>query len=173
MNEQNEPMKRPTGLLVVFILTVISTSLTILQAIGSLLIGPPNESAVKEMQLQLAKSMKVAKEVDSPFLLEYVEKMSIITSATIENFMFYHSLSFMFCGLGLAAAIVMFRGKKLGFHLYIVYSFLTLIQYYFITDPSNVPMALLITNGLISLLFVYLYSRHLNWMKSKELEQID
>ena len=172
MNEQEEQVKRPSGLLVIFILTVISTSLAILQAIGSLLMGPPNKLAIKQMKLELAKSMKVAKEIDSEFLMEYIEKMSLITSATIENFMFYHALSFLFYGLGLAAAIVMFKGLKIGFHLYIVYSFLALIQYYFIISPSQVPMALLIANGLISLLFVFLYSRHLHWMKSKEEEQM-
>ena len=87
-----------------------------------------------------------------------------------ENFEFYHSLSLVFCGIGIAGAIMMYRGMKLGFHLYIVYSFLTLIQYYFITDASNIPVVLLITNGLISLLFIYLYSRHLSWMTSRELE---
>lgn len=173
MNEHNQSLKRPTGLLVVFILTVISTSLSILQALGSLMVGPPNKAALKEIQLQLAKSMKIAKEIDSPFFMDYIEKMGVITADTVENFVLYHSLSFIFCALGLIGAIMMFRGMKLGFHLYIVYSFLSLIQYYFITDPSNVPMVLLITNGLISLLFVFLYSRHLNWMKSNELEQVD
>ena len=134
--------------------------------------GPPNKLALKQMKLELAKSMKVAKEIDSEFLMEYIEKMSLITSATIENFMFYHTLSFLFYGLGLAAAIVMFKGLKIGFHLYIVYSFLALIQYYFIISPSQVPMTLLIANGLISLVFVFLYSRHLHWMKSKEEEQM-
>ena len=170
MTEQVESSKRPTGLLVVFILTVISTSLSILQALGSLLAGPPDKAAIKEVQTELAKSMKVAKEIDSQFLIDYIEKMGIITSDTIENFVFYHSLSFVFFGIGLAGAIMMYRGMKLGFHLYIVYSFLTLIQYYFITDASNIPIVLLITNGLISLLFIYLYSRHLSWMTSRELE---
>ena len=97
MTEQVESSKRPTGLLVVFILTVIFTSLSILQAIGSLLAGPPDKAAMKEVQKELSKSMKVAKEIDSPFLIDYIEKMGIITSATIENFVLYHSLSFIFC----------------------------------------------------------------------------
>ena len=170
MTEQVESSKRPTGLLVVFILTVIFTSLSILQAIGSLLAGPPDKAAMKEVQKELAKSMKVAKEIDSPFLIDYIEKMGIITSATIENFVLYHSLSFIFYLIGLAGAIMMFRGMKLGFHLYIIYSFLTFTQYYFITDASNIPLVVLITNALISLFFIFLYSRYLSWMTSKELE---
>ena len=118
----------------------------------------------------MAKSMKAAKELDSSFLIELIEKMDKITDATVENFVFFNSISLVFYALGLAAAILMFRGLKIGFHMYIIYSFLTLIQYYFIISPSDVPVIVLVANGLVSLLFIFLYSRHLHWMKSSSLE---
>jgi hypothetical protein len=162
---QETPAKRPTGLWVLFILSAIFTGLSLLTALVNLLQGPPNQSVVKQMKAEMAQSLKIAKEVKSDFLIEFIEKMSVISDATIENFALFNGLSFVFYAIGLIGAILMFRGLKLGFHLYISYSFLVLIQYYFIVNPAQVPLTLLIANGLISLLFVFLYSRHLNWMK--------
>ena len=163
--EQKPQQKRPTGLWILFILTTISTGLSLLSALTNLLQGPPNQSVIKQMKAEMAQSMKIAKEVKSDFLIEFIEKMSVISDATIQNFTLFNGLSFIFYTIGMAGAVLMFRGLKLGFHLYISYSLLVLIQYYFIVDPSQVPWMILLANGLVSLLFVLLYSRHLNWMK--------
>tara|TARA_Y100001978_G_C23696577_1_gene437930 strand:+ start:1856 stop:2362 length:507 start_codon:yes stop_codon:yes gene_type:complete len=163
--EQKPQQKRPTGLWILFILTTISTGLSLLSALTNLLQGPPNQSVIKQMKAEMAQSMKIAKEVKSDFLIEFIEKMSVISDATIQNFTLFNGLSFIFYAIGMAGAVLMFRGLKLGFHLYISYSLLVLIQYYFIVDPSQVPWMILLANGLVSLLFVLLYSRHLNWMK--------
>jgi len=101
----------------------------------------------------------------SDYLVDFIEKMGIISDATLANFMLFNFISFLFYGLGLAAAILMFKRMKLGFHLYIGYSFILLIQYYFFVNPSDVPLSLLIWEGLLSLLFIFLYSRHLKWMQ--------
>ncbi len=164
-SEQKSQQKRPIGLWVLFILTAISTGLSLLTALANLLQGPPNQAAIKQMKVEMAKSMKIAKEVKSDFLIEFIEKMSVISDATIQNFTLFNGLSFIFYAVGMAGAVLMFRGVKLGFHLYISYSLLVLIQYYFIVDASQVPWVVLLANGLVSLLFVFLYSRHLNWMK--------
>ena len=163
--EQKPQQKRPTGLWILFILTTISAGLSLLSALTNLLQGPPNQSVIKQMKAEMAQSMKIAKEVKSDFLIEFIEKMSVISDATIQNFTLFNGLSFIFYTIGMAGAVLMFRGLKLGFHLYISYSLLVLIQYYFIVDPSQVPWMILLANGLVSLLFVLLYSRHLNWMK--------
>lgn len=163
--EQEDQEKRPTGLWVLFILSAISTGLSFLAALVNLLQGPPNQSVTNQMKAEMAKSMKIAKGLKSDFLIDFIEKMNVISDATVQNFTLFNSLSFVFYALGLAGVILMFRGLKLGFHLYISYSFLVLIQYYFIVSPSQVPLTIIIANGLISLLFVFLYSRHLNWMK--------
>jgi len=173
MNEIQEEEKRPTGLLVLFILTTIYTSLKLLGAIGSLLSGPPNAQEMKLIKVEMAKSMKAAKDLNSEYLVDFIEKMGVISDATLANFMLFNFLSFLFYGLGLAAAILMFKRMKLGFHLYIGYSFILLIQYYFIVSPSDVPLSLLIMEGLLSLLFIFLYSRYLNWMKVNEFEKVD
>ncbi len=162
---QEAPVKRPTGLSVLFILTAISTGLSILTSLANLLQGPPNQSVIKQMKAEMAESMKLAKELKSDILIEFFEKMSLISDATVESFTFFNGLSFVFAATGLAGGILMFRGLKLGFHVYISYCFLALIQYYFIVNPSQVPLAIIIANSLVSLLFVFLYSRHLSWMK--------
>ncbi|MDA9161938.1 hypothetical protein N9O13_06075 [Crocinitomicaceae bacterium] len=173
MTEERKENKRPTGLWVLFVLTSISTSLGILQSFTNILNGAPNASQIKKMKLEMAKTMKAAKELDSSFLIELIEKMEKITASTIENFVFFNSISLLFYALGLAAAIYMFRGLKIGFHMYIIYSFLTLIQYYFIINPSEVPVMLLVANGMVSLLFIFLYSRYLNWMQPTRSELED
>ena len=91
--------------------------------------------------------------------------MENVTLATLENFQLYIFLLLLISALGLYGAFKMFKGYKLGFHLYIAYSFLSLIQYYFVVSPSEIPMFMLLANGLISLFFILMYARHLHWMK--------
>ncbi len=165
MNEIQEEQKRPRAVLVLFILTCIYTSLKLIGALGNLLTGPPSAEEVKKVKTEMGKSLKAAEELKSDYLIEFYNKMDLITDATIANFMLYNFLSFLFFGLGLMGAIFMFNRRKLGFHLYIMYSFLVLIQYYFIVSPADVPFSLLLMEGLISVLFIYLYSRHLKWME--------
>jgi hypothetical protein len=66
--------------------------------------------------------------------------------------------------IGLLGALMMWQAKKLGFHLYIGYSLLAIIQIYFFVSPSDVPSFVVIWGLLMSVLFVFMYSRNLKWM---------
>jgi len=72
-------------------------------------------------------------------------------------------------GAGLAGIIFMFKRKELGFHLYIIYSLLYVAQSYLFVSPANVPLVLVLTNLGISGIFIYIYSRSLNWFRNVEL----
>ncbi|MFM7682252.1 MAG: hypothetical protein ACKO7P_05860, partial [Bacteroidota bacterium] len=85
------------------------------------------------------------------------------------NFFLYTFVATLVAGVGLTGVIFMFKRKELGFHLYIIYSLLYVAQTYLFVSPANVPLILVITNLCISGIFVYIYSRSLNWFRSLEL----
>ena len=172
MDEIQEENKRPTGLLILFILTLINSVYNIFQNIATLFIGKSEEVLISQKKMIL-KSMSWAKEYDPKGFKEEIDTAFVLLDAVYENFIFYHLLSLLFYGLGILGAIFMFKGMKIGFHIYIVYSFLVLIQNYFILEPSQIPISGLLSSGLISLLFIYLYSRHLKWMKINEFGKVD
>jgi hypothetical protein len=53
--------------------------------------------------------------------------------------------------LGLIGVLFMWQGKRLGFHLYILYSIGAAIQYYLFVSPADIPSFLIIWNVLIIL----------------------
>jgi hypothetical protein len=69
--------------------------------------------------------------------------------------------------LGCFSAVLMYKRNILGFHAYIIYSLLAAGSIYFFVSPANIPSVILITNLLISLVFVLLYARHLKWLRKE------
>ena len=98
--------------------------------------------------------------------IDIIRQTEKITLASLENFQLFSLLILLISSLGLYGAFQMFRGYKLGFHLYIAYSFLSLIQYYFVISPSEIPIFNLLANGSVSLFFILMYARHLDWMNA-------
>ena len=167
-HEKSDEVKneRPRGLLILFVLTAINTSTQLLSSVAGVFSGSADSVAMEEVKFENARLIKSFRDMgSSEDMLEVIRKMEVITLATLENLQLMSFLMLLFSGLGLYGALTMFRGLKKGFHMYIAYSFLCLIQYYFIVSPSEIPIYVMLTNGSVSLLFVYLYSRHLTWMK--------
>ena len=67
--------------------------------------------------------------------------------------------------LGLFGVIFMMRRRKLGFHMYIVYSLLAIGGMLLYVSAENIHISLPIVNVIFSGLFIFLYSRTLHWMR--------
>jgi hypothetical protein len=67
--------------------------------------------------------------------------------------------------IGAFGAFQMWNGKKLGFHIYIIYSLLEIAQMYLFTSASNIPMLVIVYYIIISGIFIILYSRNLKELK--------
>jgi hypothetical protein len=109
----------------------------------------------------LAQSEKV----DMSYWSDILTKLEIMTNNMYANFIAYNALILLVSLFALTAVYLMFTGRKIGFHLYIAYCFLYVMQSYFFTAPNDVPTFVIILNILYGGLWVFLYSRSLKWMK--------
>ena len=165
---QSNP-KRPKGLVVLFVLTLLNAGGQLFSSIAGVFNGRPDKSVFDAVKIENAKLINEIKKYGQDVNEEWIDiirQMENVTLATLENFQLYSSLVLLISGLGIYGAFKMFKGYKLGFHLYIAYSFLSLVQYYFVVSPSEIPTFTLLANGSISLFFILMYARHLHWMKA-------
>jgi hypothetical protein len=168
MNEFKQPQKSriPQLLLVTGIISLFGTGSTILSSLMSIILGKPSQEEITESKLELAKSLEQVEKNDVQFLEELIRNLQIMLDAMYQNFFLYTFVAALVAGVGLSGIIFMFKRKELGFHLYIIYSLLYVAQSYLFVSPANVPLVLVITNLGISGIFIYIYSRSLNWFRS-------
>ena len=168
INEFKQPQKSriPQLLLVTGIISLLGTGSTILSSLMSIILGKPSQEEITESKLELAKSLEQVEKNDVQFLEELIRNLQIMLDAMYQNFFLYTFVAALVAGVGLSGIIFMFKRKELGFHLYIIYSLLYVAQSYLFVSPANVPLVLVITNLGISGIFIYIYSRSLNWFRS-------
>lgn len=168
MNEINKPQKSriPQLLLVTGIISILGTGSTILSSLMSMIVGQPSQEEITESKLELARSLEQIEKNDVQFLEELIRNLQIMLDSMYSNFFLYTFVAALVAGVGLAGVIFMFKRKELGFHLYIIYSLFYVAQSYLFVSPTNVPLILVITNLGISGIFIYIYSRSLNWFRS-------
>jgi len=171
MNEFKQPQKSriPQLLLVTGIISLLGTGSTILSSLMSIILGKPSQEEITESKLELAKSLEQVEKNDVQFLEELIRNLQIMLDAMYQNFFLYTFVAALVAGAGLAGIIFMFKRKELGFHLYIIYSLLYVAQSYLFVSPANVPLVLVLTNLGVSGIFIYIYSRSLNWFRNVEL----
>ena len=171
MNEFKQPQKSriPQLLLVTGIISLLGTGSTILSSLMSIILGKPSQEEITESKLELARSLEQVEKNDVQFLEELIRNLQIMLDAMYQNFFLYTFVAALVAGVGLVGIIVMFKRKELGFHLYIIYSLLYVAQSYLFVSPANVPLVLVLTNLGISGIFIYIYSRSLNWFRNVEL----
>jgi hypothetical protein len=174
LNEMNEGQvieKRPKFLLVISILSFVNIGMTVLTSLFGVLGGKPSAEELEAAKLQFANSQEQletlaqSEKVDMSYWSEILTKLEIMSDNMYANFVTYNGLILLISIFALLAVYLMLTGKKLGFHLYIGYCFLYIIQSYFFTTPSDVPTFVIVLNALYGGIWVYLYARNLKWMK--------
>ena len=156
--------KTPKFLLVLLILTLLNTGLAILGGISGLIMGKPSEKEILASKVEIAKSIVELKKANLEYLVDLLQKIEGITDAMYANFVLYNLLATLVAAAGILGAVMMYKRMKLGFHCYIIYSFLSILQVYAFVSPSNVPPLLIVMNTLLAGLFVFMYSRNLKWL---------
>ena len=152
--------RTPPLLMILCILTLISTSLTLLGGIVSLLFGP-----TKEKQ-SLTLAYKLPNDANSD-LVDSLEQLDLFLSAINEHFYFFNVASILLASIGIIAVQKMLSGKSIGFHLYIIYSIISIAQYYMLIPISEIPSFYIITNLAFSVFYIFLYSLNLKWMNNQ------
>ena len=159
-----QPTRAPRFLLTLVILTLLNTGLALLGGVFSLVVGKPSEKEILASKVQMAKSIVELKKVNLEYFVDLLQKIEGITDAMHANFMMFNLLGIFIAGIGAASAFMMLKRMKLGFHAYIVYSFLSILSVYAFVAPVNVPSVFILINTIFAGLFVFLYSRNLKWL---------
>ncbi len=159
-------VKRPTFLTVLCILTLINAGLSMISSFISVLHGPISEDEMMEQRVQFLKLSDEMRTMDMSRLAEMMEQIQRLSEASNAYFYLSTVISMGILSLGIAGAILMLRGRKLGFHLYIGYSLLAVLQLYFFASPADIPTIAVVFGLLFSGLFIFLYSRNLHWLNT-------
>lgn len=166
IENQNEPvMKRPTFLVVLSVFSLISISSGLLSSILGLISGPLQEYQVDEIIAQNMSGVTQLQEMGEVYWSEITMKILNLIKYTNANFYMDRLINFGAYAIGLNGVIFMWKGRKLGFHLYIVYNLIALISIYASAPASEIPSFYFILFGIISSLFIFMYSRNLRFMK--------
>jgi hypothetical protein len=163
--------KRPNFLTVLCILTLINTGLSVITALLSLFHGPISEDEMNEQRVQFLKSADEMRTMNMPAFAEIMEQIQRMSESANSHFYANTLVSILILSSGILGAIFMLKGKKLGFHLYIGYSLLAVLQLYFFTSPADIPTIAVVSGLLFSGLFVFLYSRNLHWLNTSEIKR--
>lgn len=159
------PKKRPTGLSILFVMTMISTGWQLLGFLAGVISRKASSEDIENVKLKYADLIKFLRGYGTDEDFEPILRMENVEIAIIENLQLFSFLGILFAATGLYGALKMYQGLKQGFHFYIIYSFLSLVHYHFVIGASEIPLYVLTVNGGLSLFLIYLYSRYLNWMK--------
>lgn len=162
LTPQKEP--RPSFLTVLCILSFIFIGFSLVFGIIGVLNGPLSSDQITEQKVELTKSADEMRSLDMESFAVMMEQIQRMSESLNANFYASSILSVVVIVLGFMGVLQMWKGKKLGFHLYIGYSLLSIMQIYFFVSPADIPSFVVIWNLIISAIFVFMYSRNLKWL---------
>lgn len=163
--EIKQDEKRPQILTVVGVLSLVSMGISFVSQFKELLGGPASKEEIRALKAELAGSITEMKQLGIDGVARAFEQLGLMTEALNNHFYASGISTLIVILVGLSGVLLMFKRRKLGFHLYISYSLLSIIQLYLFVSPVYVPTFLIIWTLLISVVFIFLYSKALKWMK--------
>jgi hypothetical protein len=113
-----------------------------------------------EQKVELSKSVDEMRSLEMESLAVLMEKITRMSEALNERFYESSLLSIAVFFIGLIGVLFLWKSRKVGIHLYIIYSLLSVLEVYFFVNPQDIPTVVIIWNLLFSGLFVFLYSRN-------------
>lgn len=165
MNEElKSKQNMPQFLKVLSILSIIWIAFSLLSNVSRLFTGRISDDLMEQQKIDILKSVDQFKALGYEGIANDVQKMIPMGEAINSSDFFFPFFTIVSLVLGLFGIINMRKAKKIGFHFYIIYSLLTVVQPYFFMSPKIIPSMLVFWNIFISGIFVFLYSRNLKWM---------
>lgn len=156
--------KRPSFLKVLCILTFVVTGFGILTSVTALMAGPASDQYINKERAKMAQSATQMDELGAPAMADWLSSTSRFMVDANNNHYVSNSSQLLIAVLGLMAALRMWAGYKIGFHLYIGYCLMGILLMYTYASPANIHYLTVILSLLFSLLFIFMYSRNLKWM---------
>ncbi len=165
LDPKEQPQKVPTFLRVLSILSLIAIISGLMSGVLGLLSGPFSPEEIDDYLAKNMDGVNQLHDMGEIYWAETTSKILNLVRYTNNNFYMDRLINIGAYGIGLAGVMFMLRGRKIGFHLYIVYNLITLISIYASAPAYAVPPFYFFLFGFISLLFIFLYSRNLKFMK--------
>lgn len=157
--------KRPVFLLVLVILSSINIGVATLGALSGMLGAKPDKAMIKSAKLEFANMREQLEEGGAGNFTYLIDQMEGVTNNMFKHFQAYNSIQFLVLVLGLLGVVLMYRGRKLGFHFYIIYSLGLVVLPYIFNPITGIPTILTIVGILYGGFWVFLYSRNLHWLQ--------
>lgn len=157
--------KRPTFLKVLCILSFISIGFSFITSVGSIIAGPEDEETMIAQKAEMLESTSELRDTGMNALADMMEQIQRMSESLNDHFYAMSLTALVVLITGFVGVLFMWQGKRLGFHLYIVYNLIGLGNLYLFVSPADVPTFAVIWNLLISTVFILMYSRNLHWMK--------
>ncbi len=153
--------KRTSTLTVFCILSWVMMAFFLYSALGKLVRGTYTDEEIKQQKIALIDSQ-------TPETIEIVGWVIEDTVAMLEiekeNYAAVNRLELIVVLLGIVGVYFMFNLKKIGFHLYVVYSILPLLLYTYFYGGLSMGLVLIIASAVISAIFVTVYAFQLKHM---------
>jgi hypothetical protein len=165
LDYNQQPAERPTFLKVLCILSFISIGLSFIFSLGSVFGGPQSEEEMVAQKVELLEANEELRDNGMDGFADMMEQMTRMNESINANFYMASVVSILALLIGFYGVFSMWQGKKLGFHLYIVYSLISVGQLYLFVSPADIPSIAIIFNLIVAGVFILLYSRNLHWMK--------
>ena len=161
----DNPSKRPAYFLVLIVLSSINIIGSALGAISGMLGARPDKEMIKDAKLEFANMREQLEQANADDFIYIVQQMEGITNNMFKHFQAYNTYQFLVLLLGLFGVKLMYKGRKLGFHFYILYSIGLVVIPYVFNPISGIPAILTIVGVIYGGIWVLLYSRNLHWMQ--------
>lgn len=157
--------KRPGFLTVLCILSFVSMGYSVLTNISGLASGPSSKEEMTVAKVELSKSIQELKAQGMDDFVPVIQKIARMGDQLNDNHYGISTVSLLVSLFGAYGVYLMFRGAKLGFHIYIIHCLLAVLTVYFFVSFANVPMFFPLIGFSFSGLFIFMYSRNLKWMR--------
>lgn len=165
VEQEREPsQKRPVLLTVLAVLSFIVIGYGMLGLLTSMLSGPPSPEQIDEGYQQVIQSVNDLRDQNAVAVADFFEQFANMVLYEQEHFFPIMLLNAVTVITGFIGVLFMLRGRRLGFHFYIIYNLLSIGGVYLIVPFEMVPNLILIASLILSGLFVFLYSLNLKWM---------
>lgn len=161
-----EKEERPSFLKVLCILSWISTGIALISGFFNLISGPFSEEQMLEQKVQMMKSIDELRTMGADQFVDILERIQRMSEAMNAHFYYSQIVTLIVVGIGAFGVWKMWNKSKLGFHLYIIYSLLSVLTVYLFVAAADVPSIVVIINLIVSGIFILMYSRNLKWMNS-------
>lgn len=155
--------KRPVGLIVLSILTIINAGLLFISNLTALFVNP-DINTLKKSNAPLIEQAEYYRKLGATDASNLLMKITRMNELFFQSYYSYHFAMTLIAFIGILGTLLMLRKYILGFHIYIVYSIMSVAHLYMFVNPKEIPTSYIIVISVISLIFIWIYSKYRFWM---------